>query len=430
MDQGDDTYETLGLWLHQLRGDTTQTTLGRRLDLHHTVICLAEQGVRCSARTAGRYDRYFSSQGVTTPGAISTRQYNADQARKREMTEARTEALEVRKRRREVSPAHRRDFLHAATVPAVATVLGEVEEASRAITAGQPDPWTLTELADDATRIGEIYWSTPLDQLLPEVTTRWRQCRDMLRRGPEGATRQRVLELGGHFSYYAARIGRHTGHRRLASGFGTLAAQYAEVSGNSLLIGSVACMRSCAAFDSTRFTEAAEIAGQAAGQAHPYTRARLYAYQSRALAAGGHPDEARDALAEMRRHMVDLPPMPGTALFDEGEQLLYSAIALADIGDRDAEVFAREAIAGIPADQYQAHGLAWVTIGKARADSDPGAAADAGLRALEANRAWPSVPVKDGARSLHRTLARDHGKVAEVVRLGKACQALRPAVDT
>ena len=109
--------------------------------------------------------------------------------------------------------------------------------------------------------------------------------------------------------------------------------------------------------------------------------------------------------------------------------VLYSAMALAEIGDRDAEAFAREVIAGTPADQYTDHGLAWVTIGKACAGRDPGAAADAGLRAVEANRAWPSVRVETRVRRLHRDLSRQHGDVAEVVRLGEACAELRPAAD-
>ncbi len=422
MDQGDDSYETLGRWLRRLRGDTTQATLGRKLGVTGAVVCLAEQGARITARTAERYDRYYSAKGIIDPGVISAKQYNAEQARKSENTEAGSEG--------EVSPAHRRGFLHAATVPAVATVLGEVEEASRAITAGQLDPWTLTELAEDSVTIAANFRSSPLDQLLPEVTTRWRQCRDMLRCGPEGAARQRVLELGGHFAYYAARIGNHTGNRRLASGFGTLAAQYAEVSADPLLIGSVACLRSCMAFNSARYGEAADIAGQATRVAHPYNRARLSAYQARALAAGGHADEARAALAGMRAHMVTLPPMPGAALFDEAVEVLYMAMILADIGGQGAEGLAREAVAGTPADRYQAHGLAWVAVGKAGASSDPGVAADAGLRALEMNSMWPEVSVEDGVCRLHRTLARDHGDVAEVVQLGEACRALRPAVDT
>ncbi len=414
MYQGDDSFDVLGQFLRELRGGKAQAALGKRLRIDAATVCNAEQGKACSRATAAAYDAHFSALGAVEPGVISAMQRNAEQSRKR----------------RRVSPSHRRGFLYAATAPAMASVLGEVEEASRAITAGQPDPWTLTELADDATRIGEVYWSTPLDQLLPEVTARWRQCRDMLRCGPEGAARQRVLELGGHFSYYAARIGLHTGDRRLASGFGTLASQYAEVSGDPLLIGSVACLRSTMAFYAARFAEAADVAGQAARVAHPYNRARLFAYQARALAAGGHPDEARDALAEMRRHMVDLPPMPGAALFDEGEQLIWSAMVLVEIKDnRTAEAFAREMMAGTPADDYQAHGFAWVTIGKARAGRDPGTAADAGLRALEAIRAWPSVHVEDGARQLHRDLSQRHGDVAEVVQLGEACQALRPSVD-
>jgi hypothetical protein len=186
-------------------------------------------------------------------------------------------------------------------------------------------------------------------------------------------------------------------------------------------------MRSCAAFDGARFGEAADIAGRAVGHAHPYNRARLFAYQAHALAAGGHPDQARDALADMRGHVVDLPWMPGAALFDEGEQLLYSAMALVEIGDyRDAETFAHEVMAGTPVNRYEGRGIAWLTIGQALAGRDPGAAADAGLQALASARSWPSAYIDRHVRRLHRDLSH-HGKVAEVVQLGAACEAARSA---
>jgi hypothetical protein len=251
----------------------------------------------------------------------------------------------------------------------------------------------------------------------------------MLRRGPLGAPGQQVLEIGGHFAYYAARIGRNTGDRRLAAGFGHLAAQYADVSGDPLLIASVACNRSIVAFDAARYDEAAAVAGRAIAQAHPSCKARLFSHQARALAAGGHADEAREALAGMRAHMVDLPPMPGVGRFDEGELLGHSAMVLVELGDdREAESLARERLAGTPADEdYLARGVNWLTIGKALAGRDPGAAADAGLSAHEANRVWPESSVETRVRQLHRNLSREHGKVAEVVRLGEACTTLRPA---
>jgi hypothetical protein len=95
-------------------------------------------------------------------------------------------------------------------------------------------------------------------------------------------------------------------------------------------------------------------------------------------------------------------------------------------------VLAREA--AIAADgSNELHGLGWVTVGKVRAGrdpADPGAAADAGLRAFEVNRAWPSSSVENGVRRLHRDLSERHEDVAEVVRLGEACRELRPAVAT
>ncbi len=421
--EGDD-YKAFGLRLRALRDRETLRALARKLELSVATVCRAEQG-EVSPNTAKAYDDHYSGLGKVPKGEIIAGRYRADDARRLAEAEAVTAAC--RGGGSGVSPADRRGLLYVVGMPVVAEALGRAEQASRAITAARPDPWTLAELTEDSVTIAARYWSTPLDQLLPEVLDRWKQCDDMLNRSLIGKTCEQVIRLAGQFAYYAARIGFHTGDRRLASGFGTLASQYAEVSGDPLLIGSVACLRVAVAFGGDRFAEAAEVAGQAVGQAHPYTKARLCAYQSRAFAAGGHPDQARDALADMRRYMVDLPPMAGAALFDEGEQVLHSAMTLADIGDRGAELLARDVIANVPDDQYIDHGFAWTAIGKALAASDPGAAADAGLRAVEANRHWPSTPVVTCVRRLHRTLARDRGGVAEVVRLGEAVAELRPA---
>jgi hypothetical protein len=399
--------------------------LATRLDIDASTVCLAEQGKVISARTALRYDRHFGALGAVEPGAIIARQRNLDQARKRATAEAR--ALVHGGGGKGVSPTYRRDLLQVAATPLVAEALDQAEAVYQVLTAAAPDPWALDQLAEDAVTVAARYWSTPLDQLLPEVYVRWRQLADMLKRGPVGAVGQRVLELAGLYAFYMARIGRHTGDRALVSKFGRIAARCAAISGDPLLIGSVACDRSIVAFDAGRFAEAANVAGRAVGQAHLYCKARLVAHKARALADGKRPDEARDALAEMRKSMVDLPRMPGAPLFDEGEQLLFSAMVLAEIEDnRGAEAFAREMIAGTSVDIYQDHGLAWVTIGKACASRDPGTAADAGIQAIEINRVWPSVNVEARVRRLHRDLARDHGKVAEVARLGEAVATLRP----
>ncbi len=399
----------LGRWVTQLRvhRGLNMKELAAALHVTSAVVTRVEKGEAVSEAVADDLDDFFGADGEIIAW------------RRRAVTRRRD-------RKREVRTTNRRDLLWSAGAPVAAEALDRAEQVSRAIAAAQPDPWTLAELAEDSTRIAEVYWSVPLDQLLPEVIARWEQCADMLDRAPIGKTGEQLVHLAGHFACYAARIGSHTGDRRLVSGFGALAGQYADASSDPLLIGSVAGLRSCQAFHSGRFAEAAALAGRAVGHAHPYNRARLFAYQALALAAGGHPDQARDALAEMRAHMVSLPRMPGAGLFDEGEQLLFSAMALADLDDgRAAEAFACEAIAGTPAAHYQDHGLALVTIGKARATSDPGAAADAGLRALEVNRAWPEVSVERRIHRLYRGLSREHGNVAEVVRLGDACAALR-----
>jgi transcriptional regulator with XRE-family HTH domain len=417
-----DGYEAIGRWLLELRGRMTQPTLARRLGVSVTTVWRAEKGKELSAPTARAYDAYFSERGDVPKGAIIARRDRLEEAYKRAVEVVRAGVL----RQGGVSPSDRRGLLQVATTPFVAEALDRAEKAYQTITVSTPDPWTLDQLAEDAVTIAARHLSTPLNEQLHEVFERWKQCADMLDRGPIGAAGQRVFELAGRFAYYAAQISFHTGDRRLVSAFGTLAERYAEVSRDPLLIGSVACLRSGTAFDSAQFTASADIAGRAAEQAHPYTRARLFAYQARGLAADGQADQARDALADMRAAMVDLPLMPGAQSFNEGTQLLYSAIVFAELGEQQrAEAFAREMVAGTPAEQYKDHGLAQAAIGKALAGRDPGAAADAGLRTLDANRMWPSVHVESRVRRLHRDLAGEHGDVAEVIQLGEAVATLR-----
>lgn len=410
MHEGDDGFEAIGRRLRELRHQDgrSQEALAKRLGVDRSEVVRAELGQRLSPRIAALYDDFYNTGGVIS-------------ARRRTVVEAR--------KRKRVSPSHRRRFLHVAGTPAVAAALDRADKVYQSLAASAPDPWTLDELAVDAVAIAARYWSTPLDQLLLEVLDRWNQLANMLDRGPVGPAGQRVVELAGMYAYYIAKIGHHTGDRLLAAKFGRIAARCAEISGDPLLVGTVACLRSTAACDHAQYDEAADIAARAVRQAHPFTRARLCAYQAEALAGGGHGSEAHAALADMRIHMVDLPPMSGAGVFDEGEQLGFSAMVLVELGDdREAEVLARERLAGAPDDDYQAQALDWLTIGKALASSEPGAAADAGLRALEANGAWPEVSVETRARQLHRTLTREHGSVVEVVRLGEAVAALRPAV--
>jgi transcriptional regulator with XRE-family HTH domain len=406
-----DSLAGLGRWVTQLRVDRGMNKKELAAALHVTpaVVTRVETGETVSEEVADDLDDFFDADGEIIAW------------RRRAVTRGRP-------RKKGVSPTNRRDLLCCVGTPVAVEALDRAEQASRAITAACPDPWTLAELAEDSTTIAAGYWSTPLEDLLPEVLGRWRRLADMLDRGPIGTVGVQVVNLAGQYAFYVARIGRHTGDRRLAAGFGTLAEQYAAASDDPLLVGSVACMRSRMAFDGARFAEAAAIAGRAAGQAHPYTRARLFAYQAHALAAGGHPDQARDALADMRAHVVDLPRMPGAGLFSERDQLGFSAMALVEIGDhQEAEAFAREELAGTPTNLYESRGIAWLTIGQALAGRDPGAAADAGLQALASARSWPSAYIDRHVRRLHRDLSR-HGKVAEVAQLGAACEAARSAL--
>ncbi len=315
----------------------------------------------------------------------------------------------------EAIPTNRRELFGAT---AAVTLAGEV---SRQLAHDNPDPLTLEELEADAVAVAVTYWSTPHETLIPHVAAQWQQVEKTLAGRTSLAVRPRLTLLAGQYAYYLGRLGYHAGNETMARRFAVLASQHAGDHGDPLLVGSVAGLRSCMAFQAGQFAKAAELAAQAQPGAHPYVRARLAAYEASGHAAAGRADDARHALAVMRSNIVDSAPLPGAGLFDEGEAELYAALALAETGAAaEAEPVARSALANTPTDHYEAQGLALVALGRSLADHDPGAAAHAGKQALDTVAAWPAASVVTRGRRLHATLATTAPDVREVAELGQA----------
>jgi hypothetical protein len=305
----------------------------------------------------------------------------------------------------------------------VAAALALAEAASQAMTA-QPSVWTLAQLEEAATTVAERYWTTSHAVLLPSLTSRYGQAEQIAQAARRADVQHRANVVAGQYAYYLARLGYHSGDREMTAGFATVAQQYAEITGDALLAGSVAGLRSCVAFCGGQFGEAADYAGRAlhAPGVHPYAKPRLAAYLAGALAAAGHEDRARDALAVMQEAgRVRLDVMPGAGLWDDGEDLIYSALVLADLRDAgEAQSRARDALAGLSSDEYEARAFAQLALGRALADDDPAEAATAGISALTMTNAWPSTVVVMRAGRLHKHLVVRHRAVPEVIELGAA----------
>ena len=191
----EDGFEAIGRTLRELRGERPQAALAKRLGVDRTVVVRAEQGKRISAQTAARYDHFYETGGV-----ISGR---------------RRRVVEARKRKR-VSPSYRRRFLHVCrragrgrrAGPGRGGVPGDHGRAARPVDPGRA-------------RRGRRRRSRPATGR-PRSTgcfPKWspgggsaRTCSTARRWAPPA---QRVVELAGQYAYYAARIGLHTGDRRL-----------------------------------------------------------------------------------------------------------------------------------------------------------------------------------------------------------------------
>ncbi len=87
--EGDDGFRAFGWWLRKLRGGMRQETLAAGLGVSQSAVSLAEKGVQLTARTAARYDNYFSARGTTAKGEISARWYAVADARERAEEESR-----------------------------------------------------------------------------------------------------------------------------------------------------------------------------------------------------------------------------------------------------------------------------------------------------------------------------------------------------
>ncbi|WP_139168535.1 hypothetical protein [Frankia sp. CgS1] len=130
----------------------------------------------------------------------------------------------------------------------------------------------------------------------------------------------------------------------------------------------------------------------------------------------------------MQTSRTTLPPYPAAAAWEESEELIWAAMALAELGD-SSEVQPRvtEALSGLPTLSHQARANALFAGAHAQVD-DPAAAAAGGLAALDANAAWPSASVVGRVRRLSVALPSGPGAPAEVVKLRRALSTAPPHV--
>ncbi len=178
-----------------------------------------------------------------------------------------------------------------------------------------------------------------------------------------------------------------------------------------MVAASVAEMASTLAFYGGRYEDAARVAAKAAQRfPHPYTAARLAAYEARAHAALGDERSTREALARMRRDAVGLAARPGMSPFGPNLAEVFAGGVLARVGAGDeAEPIARAALTqthglGFEDQGHALLGLAAALATRNRPVPEEAAAVAAHAVTLLADRPTSSVAVK--AREVAAGLAR------------------------
>lgn len=331
----------------------------------------------------------------------------------------------------EVGETNRRSFFELAAAGVLAA-----ETYRRRATLG-PDAVTLAGLDGQIDRHATAFTTTPHDALAPQVFKTWQSAETHIEAGAKPRAQARLARVAGFSAYMLGRLAFNMGDHDAAEQLVIQAGDHAEQIDDEILTASVAAMGSTLAYYRHQYGEAAKIARRAAAIAdHPYTRARLAAYEARAYAAAGDFTSTRDALARMNSAVVETAPRPGCSPFGQATADWFTAGLLSKLGaGAEAEPLARQAVEAFESGRatgFEDHGHALMVLATAliRRDSqqDPAEAAALGSRALELLADRPTHTVVTRAGRLVNDLAR-YGSVPEVVSFREQLtQAPRPAL--
>ncbi|MBX6390942.1 MAG: helix-turn-helix domain-containing protein, partial [Frankia sp.] len=294
-------------------------------------------------------------------------------------------------RQKEVGPTDRRDALRLLALGPSAA------ELSRRLASADPDPLTLDQYEADLHEVAAIYRDTPHAELAATVGARWQSVEALLDGRPSPRIRGRLTLLAGNWAFYLGTLAFDLGDDRSARSLLHIAAHHAAEAGELLstttrrsevvlLTGSVAAMRSTVAYMNAGYGPAADLAGAAQEDAHPFTRPILAGCRARAAALAGRPEEARAALADMQEHVWQAGILPGPNPGNEAFVSTFLAVTLAHLGDgHQAEQYARMGLDTVHPGHFVQLSGAYTSLCRAylrRPDPEPEQAADAATRAL------------------------------------------------
>ncbi|OHV58684.1 helix-turn-helix domain-containing protein [Pseudofrankia sp. BMG5.36] len=386
----------------ELRGPMSKTDLGRHIRYDRTAITRAEQGeIVPSAAMLARMDEFWRTGGELV-------------ARRR-----------IVMGEEEVSPTDRRDALRSLALGVLAA------EISRKIAAADPDPLSLDDYEMDVHRVAAAYFTTPHPQILADLAPNWQQVESLLDTRLSSSTRKRLTNVAGWYAFYLGLASFDVGDDKAARGFLSLSSQHAAETGDLLLSGSSAAIRSTVAFFNDAYDLAYEIAGPSQQKTHPYTRPILAGCAARAAAQAGRTDDAHQALRDLESGVwqggVMPGPNPGNAAFLHD----FHAGAFARLGDGvRAEEHARVGLAAQmdtdPSHFVQVAGK-WSTLARTyirRPQPEPEQAASAALNAIATLGGRPHRPGARNARQMYRELNGRWPDLPAVKDLGDAIAAL------
>jgi hypothetical protein len=313
----------------------------------------------------------------------------------------------------------RREF--GLTLAAIIVVAGQ---ASHDMATADPPPLTLEEMEDAAVDLRDRFYFVPPAALLREAAGQWHAVHQLLQRPISGRVRDRVLVLAGTVACRAASLGRFAGDQVALRRFSVLAGQYAAKSGDPLLAGEVAVIRSRTAFGTRQFMKAAMLAAEGRAAAHPGQRARLAACEAEAWGAAGRGDDAHAALADMRALSTR------AIRWADSDQAICTAVTLSALGEHRPAADLASTYVGSSDNDPQGIGWAQTVIGRASLASDrpdPAAAAHHGRLALAAT-ADADLTVITRVSDLHGQLRRTAPRAADVAELGQAIADARAAL--
>ncbi len=328
----------------------------------------------------------------------------------------------------EVGPTRRRDALRSGLVLSSATVAAALAER---IAAADPRPANLDRYEAEIHHIARTYRTTPHVELAQRLEPAWLRTEQILDTRVSANVRHRLTWIAGWQTFYLGTLGFDTGNDQAAREFLALAGQHATDTGDRLLAGSAAAMRSTVAYFNGAYDTAANIAHEAGQQAHPFSLPILAGCEARAAALAGRSEDAHAALGRMQDHVWDGGDMPGPNPGDNAFAHAFLAITLSHLGQGEkAESHARTGLdlelASGPDNYVQISGN-WTAVGMTflnRARPDPEQAAAAAREALLVLGATPTRGALQRVGDMLRHMTSRWPELPAVAELAEVSQTL------